>query len=478
VGEELAFRSATELVAAIRAREVSPRELVELYLGRIERLNPRINAVVTLDAERALAAADVPRGGPLHGLPITLKDQFETAGLRTTCGAEEWREHVPPEDAVPVARLREAGAILLGKTNLPAYAADWQTFNDLFGTTSNPWDRTRTPGGSSGGAAAAVAAGLTALELGGDIGGSIRNPASWCGVFGHKTSYGLVPSRGTLPAPPGTLAPADLAVRGPIARSADDLELALGVLSGPDVQDAVAWRLELPPPRRSRTQDYRVALWLDDGRFPIAAEVREPLERAAQALEDAGARVDGEARPKVDLAEAVRLRRELVYPILALGLSAENFDEATERARLVSPDDEDREALWLRFATQPHREWLRARERRERMRAAWAEFFRDFDALLCPVAPVTAIPHDHSPVEGRTLTVDGATRPYGDLGSWISLAGVAYLPATVAPVGRAATGLPVGIEIVGPYLEDRTTIDLARRLSELIGGFEPPPGFS
>jgi amidase len=367
---------------------------------------------------------------------------------------------------------------VLGKTNLPAYAADWQTFNDLFGTTSNPWNESRTPGGSSGGSAAAVAAGLSALELGGDIGGSIRNPAGWCGVFGHKTSYGIVPARGTLPAPPGTLAPADLAVRGPIARSADDLELALGVLAGPDAPDAVAWRLELPPPRCSRLEDYRVALWLDDDRFPIADEVRAPLEHAAAALAEAGARVDAEARPNVDLTEAVRLRRELVYPILALGLSTEEFGEAAERARRVAPEAADPEALWVRFATQPHRDWLRARERRERMRAAWADFFREFDAVLCPVAPVAAIPHDHSPVEGRTLEVDGVTRPYGDLGSWISLAGVGYLPATVAPVGRTRAGLPVGIEIVGPYLEDHTTIDLAGRLSELIGGFEPPPAFS
>ncbi len=210
---DIALRPAHELADAIRRRELSSRELLDHYLSRVERLNPALNAVVTLDPDGARRAADVAdaavaRGevvGPLHGVPMTIKDTYETAGMRTTCGVAAW-DHVPDIDAEAVRRLREAGAVIFGKTNAPSFAADWQTYNPIFGATNNPWDTTRTTGGSSGGAAAALAAGLTALELGSDIAGSIRLPSNWCGVCGHKTSWGIVPHRGHLPPPPGALA--------------------------------------------------------------------------------------------------------------------------------------------------------------------------------------------------------------------------------------------------------------------------------
>src|SRR6201991_2614490 len=250
---EIVTRPAHELAVALRRREVSSRELLDCYLERVERLNPLLNAVVTLDpygAQRAADAADaaLARGdvyGPLHGVPMTIKDTYETAGIRTTCGLEAW-DHVPERDAEAVRRLRAAGAVIFGKTNTPALAGDWQTYNPIFGTTNNTWDTRRTAGGSSGGAAVAVATGMTAFELGSDIGGSIRGPANWCGVCGHKTTFGVVPMAGYLPPKPGTVASTDLNVGGPMARDVDDLELALGVLAGAGGDAAIGWRLELP----------------------------------------------------------------------------------------------------------------------------------------------------------------------------------------------------------------------------------------
>ncbi len=287
--------AASRLAAAIRDRTISSRELLDLYVHRVERINPSINAVVTLDVERAteaahaaddatVAAAGPDELGSLHGLPITVKDAIETAGIRSTGGATELTDHVPEVDAPAVARLRGAGAIVFGKTNAPRWSGDIQTFNDVFGTTNNPWDRTRTPGGSSGGAAAAVAAGLTSFELGTDIGGSVRIPSHFCGVFGHKPSYGVVSQRGYLDHVGGGVIDADINVFGPMARSAADLDLLLGVLAGPDRELATAWRLELPPPRHDDLGSYRVGLWLDDPVGEVATEMGDVLSAAADAL--------------------------------------------------------------------------------------------------------------------------------------------------------------------------------------------------
>jgi len=483
---DLAFRPAVELAKLLRRREMSCRELLEHYLDRIERLNPRINAVVTLDLERARLRADaadqaLARGdqvGPLHGLPMTIKDSFETAGLRTTSGAPSLAQHVPTTDATAVARLVAAGAVVFGKTNLPVFAMDVQSFNPIFGTTNNPWDVTRAPGGSSGGAAAAVAAGLTSLELGSDIGGSIRNPSHYCGVYGHKPTFGIVPQRGHIPGPPGHLTGPDINVIGPIGRSADDLEHALDVLAGPDDADGVAWRLTLPPPRRTRLADYRIAAWFDDAEFPTDVAVRARFEAAADALDRGGAKVDRRARPGFALGDAYREYVALLSAATSPGVPPKAFDARVATADRLEPSDTGLIATLVRGTVLRHRDWLAANERRTRLRAQWAEFFDNYDALLCPITPVPAIPHDH---EGefaeRSITVNGERRPYADQLVWAGVIGMAYLPGTVAPVGRTPEGLPVGLQIVGPYLEDRTPIDVARRLADLIGGFEPPPGF-
>lgn len=483
---ELAHAGTRELLTALRAREVSSRELLELYLGRIEAADPGLNAVVTLDTERArrlAAEADeaLARGEPagaLHGLPITIKDTIETEGLRTTAGAPWLGGHVPDRDATAVARLKAAGAIVFGKTNCPRYGGDAQSENVVFGTTGNPWALDRSPGGSSGGSAAALAAGLTALELGSDIGGSVRNPAHYCGIYGHKPSFGIIPTRGHVPPPPGALSPVDLAVVGPLGRAADDLDLALGVLAGPDEADAAAWHLQLPPARERSLGDYRVAVWLDDPACPIDSTVGAVLADAVDALARAGAAVDADRRPGFTLADAHRTYQRLLYPATTAGLANRVYGALLAKAEELAPGDDGRNARYLRDGTARHRDWLAADEERAGYRARWREFFRDCDILLCPTVPTTAIRHDHSNINRRTITVNGETRDYWDQIIWPGMASMAGLPATVAPVGRASDGLPVGIQIMGPYLEDRSTIDFARRLAEVVGGYEPPPAFA
>jgi amidase len=484
--DEIAFETAVRLAAAIRTKRIGSRELLEHYVQRVERLNPRINAVVTVELDRARRRADaadaaLARGevwGPLHGVPMTIKDSFETAGLRTTAGAKELAQHVPADDATAVRRLIGAGAVVFGKTNLPVYAMDVQSYNPVFGTTNNPWDVARSPGGSSGGAAAALAAGLTGLELGSDIGGSIRNPAHFCGVYGHKPSFGLVPCRGHIPGPPGTLSEADIAVAGPLGRGADDLVLGMDVLAGPDAAQAVAWRLELPPPRATTLRGFRVAVWADDPACPVDDTVQVRLRATADALQRAGASVDEMARPSLSFADAYRVYLQLLWAATSPGVPRDVYETLLGMSTQLPADADDANANFARFVTQRHRDWLPAHEKRQRLRRAWAEFFRDFDVLLCPITPTAAIVHDQSqPYMNRTITVNGQPRPYLDQIAWAGLTGMVYLPATVAPVGRTAGGLPVGVQIVGPYLEDRTTIEFARCLVEVIGGFEVPPGF-
>ena len=425
--------------------------------------------MVTLDAERARQAADAadvattaattgsPDGGglpPLHGLPITVKDAIETAGLRSTGGAPELETHVPARDAPAVARLKAAGAIVFGKTNVPRWSSDIQTFNDVFGTTNNPWDHSRTPGGSSGGAAAAVSAGLTSFELGTDIGGSVRIPSSFCGVFGHKPTFGIISQRGYLDRVGGGQTDADINVFGPLARNPEDLDLLVRILAGPNTADAVAWRLQLPAPRHSELGDYRVGLWLDDPGAEVDGEVHKALAAAANALAAAGARVE-DARPDVALASARRLFDPLILGALSI---------------TMPPDRGER-------LGGSHREWLALDEARAAMRQVWAEWFRHYDVLLCPVMPMAAFAHDQQGNLGdRHVLINGQPRSHVDALAWTGLIGVAYLPSTVVPVGRTPDGLPVGVQVVGPALEDRTCLWLAARLAEVAGGYVAPPG--
>lgn len=486
MNDDPALLPASNLVAALRRGEMGSLELLDHYLQRVAGLNAEINAVVTMDIERARLEAKraddlLSKGesiGPLHGLPITVKDSFETAGLTTTSGAPELWDHVPVKDAVAVGRYRAAGAVIFGKTNLPKYADDVQTYNDLFGTTNNPWDLERTPGGSSGGAAAALATGLSGLELGSDMGGSIRIPAHFCGVFGLKPTYGIIPLAGHIPGPPGTLLEADVVVAGPMGRSADDLELALSVLAGPDEERASGWRIELPPARRSSLAEYRVAVWLDDPECPVASEVVQSLAASVEELRRAGAKID-ERPPPVSVRDAARLRERLVSGMGVLGLSEDEFAELRAAIPEGPPlPGEPWSRRVERAMTQRHRYWLQACDERAKHKAAWREFFRDYDIFLTPPTATPAFRHDQSTLAKRTIAVNGQDRPYFEATVWwAGFVGVSHLPAVVAPARRTPSGLPVGFQIVASHYHDFLAIDFARKTAEVLGGFEPPPGY-
>jgi amidase len=476
------FESGRVLARRIRARELSSVELVNAVLARIEKVNPPLNAVVLLDPERARAEAKradelLASGavvGPLHGVPMTVKDAFEVTGMRTTAGAKRWTDYVPTSDAVAVRRLREAGVIVLGKTNTPAHCADWQSFNDIYGTTNNPWDVSRTPGGSSGGAAAALAAGLTPIELGSDIAGSVRVPPSFCGVYGHKSTHDLVPMRGHIPPPPGSRAVQDLVVTGPMARTADDLALMLPIIAGPVPELAKAYSVRLAPPRAASLRGYRVAAWFDDVMFPIDAEMRARLQATVEALRKAGVTVD-DARPEFSLEEAHANYRVLFDPIIP---SAAPQKVITQLEAVAGGLVTEPLVVTARNSIAPHYMWIRADEERAQLRAKLARFFENYDVLLCPVTQVPAFAHNHvHPQFLRTLTVNGNAVPYTNIMGWMSFATSTGNPATVAPIGRTKAGLPIGVQIVAPYLEDLTSIDFAGRLGEVVGGFEPPPGY-
>ena len=452
--------SATELAAAIRRKHISSRELLDLFVDRIDRLDGKVNAVVTRDLDRARVAAKAAddataRGdalGVLHGLPVTIKDAIATEGIRSTGGAIELTDHVPTEDATVVAAIKDAGAIVFAKTNLPRWSGDLQSYNEIFGTTSNPHDPTRGPGGSSGGAGAAVAAGFTSFEIGTDIGGSVRIPSHFNGVFGLKPSFGVVPQRGYLDHVGGGTTDADINVFGPIARSADDLDLLLDVLAGPPPEQRRAWRVDLPPARPTSAKGLRVALWLDDPGCEIDREYKALLEQSATSLADQGAQViDG--HPPVDFIEQNTLFSSMVV------------------AAMVPSYPPDLEVMGG-----SHADWLRNNTTRGAAQRTWAQWFADddIDVLLCPVTPTPAFPHDQSDdLFSRTMTINGEERPYLHNVSWTGLIGIAGLPSAVPPIARTAGGLPVGVQVVAPYLHDRQAIAVAR----LLGSYTPPLGF-
>jgi amidase len=479
-----AYRSATAMAQAVRAGKVGCLELLERHLARVGQHNPALNAVVVLDADRARARAReadaaIARGqswGPLHGVPMTVKESFDVPGLPTTWGVPAHRDNVATAPAAAVEALLQAGAIVFGKTNVPLLLGDMQTFNEIYGTTSNPWDVERVPGGSSGGAAAALAAGMTALELGSDIGGSIRNPAHYCGVYGHKPSFGLVPQHGHWI--PGAHAVVDMSTCGPLARSADDLAAALGIVAGPEPIERPAWRLALPPPRRTALRDFRVAVMIDDPSCPVDHAVGAGVQAIAEAAARAGATVDDTARPPVDTARAYALYLQLLRGATGALLGREAFDQARAQAARLDPADASVAARLLRGVVQDHRTWFQGHEERQALRAAWGAFFERHDVLLCPVVPTAAFPHDQKRDRvDRRLLVNGREQEYNSQLFWVGLATLPYLPATVAPAGRTPAGLPVGVQIIGPYLGDRTTIELARLLAEVMEGFVPPPGY-
>ena len=484
----LNYRTTTELIALLAARQISAVELCEHAIERIEALDKPVNAVAVRDFERAREAAKaadaaLSRGErrALLGIPMMVKEAYNVAGLPTTWGIPACKDWRPEQDAVAVARVKAAGAIILGKTNIALSLNDWQCSNPLYGTTNNPWDLARTPGGSSGGSAAALAAGYVSLELGSDIGGSLRTPAHFCGVFAHKPSFGLVVTRGhSRPNAAALPVENDLAVIGPMARSAADLALALGVVAGPDEEtNAIAYRLALPPPRHDAIKNFRVLVINSHPLIPTAQAVSAALDALAERLADSGAKVSRASPLLPDLAEAARIGTLLMSAFVGAFFPIDLFRQLEDAARSLSAEDESLAAIRIRASVLSHRDWVAADIARVRLRQQWRDLFREWDVVLCPPMPTPAFPHDREPDQGmRHIDIDGKPYPYRDQAVWPSLATVAGLPATAMPIDRSEAGLPIGVQIIGPFLEDLTTIRFADLMEREFGGFTPPPKFT
>jgi amidase len=478
---ELDFASTLQAAEAIRRKQVSSVELTLRAFDRIERYNPALNAFAYRLEENALeqakkADAAVARHealGVFHGVPIHVKESFAVAGQPCTWGLPDFKDSRASQNATVVDRLLGAGAVLIGATNVPVNLADWQSYNPIYGTTNNPWDLTRTPGGSSGGSAAALGAGLGYLSVGSDIGGSIRVPSSFCGIYGHKPTLDLVSLRGQLPGgistPPGfsTL----LAVAGPMARSANDLLAALKVLGGPEDWGAKAWKWELPPARGRRLQEFRVGYVLDDPMAPPAPDVRIVLEKV---LDDLG-RIGVTMKPGWPAAfqptALLDTYRFLLFAFF-INISPPKAQQALKRQfeRIAGPGAAEALSSFPR--------WQAENMRRLGFRAHWQAYFNDVDVFLSPVTFSVAFPHDHShPQELRSIATAVGPRDYMEGLNWISSATLTGCPATVAPAGRTEAGLPVGIQIMAPYGEDATCIAFADLLAQEVGGFTPPPGY-
>jgi amidase len=446
------YNTAREMIANLAAKKISARELLDAHLARNEALAGKLNCVIATDTDRAYATANIiddarasgAAMGALAGVPMTVKDGFDVAGMPAVAGNPAYRDRVKTcADAELVGRVRKEDAIVWGKTNVPFMLGDFQSYNDVFGTTNNPYDISRTPSGSSGGAAASLAAGITPLEIGSDIGGSLRHPANFCGVFSLKPTWGVLPQKGHIPPPPGIVSETDLGVMGPMARNAGDLRMLWNVLRG----NAGAQPRDI--------KDARVVLWDAEPGFPLAREVRDHVRRAAEALERRGAIVVRKSL-RFSGEELMRVYLELLLPIMAAGFPdrlRESFeaqkDDDLKAVREGAGAFSDAEYRLLSMASD--QQVFAAMARRKALKEMLAEFFAgDIDAILCPISPVPAFEHSQSlpPLE-RTFDVDGAVVPYMTMLTWISLATALHAPAMAVPAGQSVSGLPIGVQLIG-----------------------------
>ena len=482
------FSTATEMLAALRAKRVSSVELLDLHRRRIERYNGKLTAIVESDFDRARSAAEAADGrrargedAPLLGLSMTLKESINVKGLRTTCGMPQWSTFRSEHDAPVTTRVKAAGAIVMAKTNVPPMLADWQSANPVYGRTNNPWDLGRSPGGSTGGGSAALAAGLTPLEYGSDIGGSIRVPAVFCGVYGHRPSETAMPRSGQFPLPPMPNAAVAMGVQGPLARSAEDLELALDVAAGPDTGEDTAWRLVIPRARRERLSEFRVAVLPAVDWVPVDAEHVAALDDLASRLGRLGAQV------KTIQPEGLgdhRKHYELYLTMLTTMTSARSPEDVRrQRLETMRTRDDEWSRAQQRGIEGAAPDYIVWHAQREHYRAAWRAFFRDWDVLLAPAWIGPAFPHVDNPWPGtpasfrQTVEINGRPVLY-ELGLFYpSVSTLAGQPATAFPVGVTRGGLPIGLQAVGPYLEDRTPLRFAALVAREFGGFKKPAGY-
>lgn len=477
------YLSARETVAALANKKISAVELLDHTIQRIENLDKKINAVVVRDFERARVTAKIAdeiiaKGIklPLLGLPITVKESFNVIGLTTSWGNPLFKSNKSTHDALVIERLKAAGAIIIGKTNIPFMLGDWQSYNAIYGITNNPWDLTLTPGGSSGGSAAALAAGFVALELGSDLAGSLRVPAHFCGVYAHKPSQDLIPSRGS---EPPMLSPTfyktDLAVAGPMARTSADLALALHVLAGPDpLIDGMAYHLTLPLPRHKKLNEFRVLVLDTHPLCPTEASIKKSLHSLVSKLEKHGVQVTVNA-PHPDLATITQNYATLLGAFGAANLPKNEYEKLHEINRKIPLDDDSLGAAWIRGNLINHRDWLLATRARAQLRIEWRKLFHDYDVIICPVISTTAFPHNHEQdFAKRRIKFDEHDVPYEDQFAWSSIATLFGLPATVVPIESAHADLPVGVQIIGDFLQDNTTLKFAELIENEFGGFVKP----
>ncbi len=481
---KLSFVRAKKIASLIRSKQISALEVTDHFIARIESLDGAINAVVVRDFERARSRArqlDSARNKlpkklpPLFGVPMTVKESYDVAGLPSTWGSLSYRNNMAETDAVMVARLKQAGAVILGKTNVSTLLSDWQSNNPVYGVTNNPWDLARTPGGSSGGSAAALSAGLVALEAGSDIGGSLRAPAHYCGVYAHKPTWEICPMRGHSPI--RNLAPIDIAVVGPMARSAEDLALALDVMAGADAI-AHGWRLDLPGAVKRSFEGLRVAIMATHELCPVETQIIDKFEALARHLRKSGAKVSLTARPDFDAREAHENYLLLLHAALSARMPEAAIESLRQIAAKAAASDRSPDVVGARGAVMQHRHWLKAREQRFRRRLAWLAFFQDYDVMIAPVASTAAVRHELSDNMGaRSITVDDAEITVADQLFWAGYSGNFLLPSTAAPLGFTRAGLPCGMQIIGAPYADHTTIAVAGLLERSWLGFEIPPAY-
>lgn len=481
---DFSYRTATQLLDQLHRGETSSKALLEHHIERVLQLDHHINAVVirTFDAARERAAeADAARArgeiwGPLHGLPMTVKEAFNLPNTPTCWGIPTYKDNIPTQAAVAVQRLINAGVVIFGKTNVPVGLADWQSFNPVYGTTNNPWDLTRSPGGSSGGASAALATGMTPLELGSDIGASIRNPAHYCGVYGHKPTWGLVPMEGHQLPGVRCIESLDIAVAGPLARSAQDLQLAMQVLTTPLQQfGPLGWT---PAQWRQTNKDVRqcrVAIVYDDAQAEVDESIQDKLRSLAKFLRAQGVTVLDDHRP-VDSAQSHRVYSHLLRSATGAWLDDETFARFQSLAASSDPKlDTMRERVW-RGSTLTHRDWVEFDQQRAVLRSQWQTYFDSVDLLITPVATSPAFKHNHQGERWeRMLQVNGHDQAHTDSLFWAGYPGVVGMPATAIPIGQSSEGLPVGAQIIGNTYADPLCLDMARWLETDWQGFVPPP---
>tara|TARA_B100001996_G_scaffold99796_1_gene74804 strand:+ start:1388 stop:2872 length:1485 start_codon:yes stop_codon:yes gene_type:complete len=492
----LAYKSAEELATLIKNKEISSFELLEYYISRVEKFNPDINAIVVKNYEEAYEASKkadeaTSKGntfGPLHGVPMTIKESFDVKGTITTRGNIALKDNLVQKDALSVQRLKNAGAIIFGKTNVPYNLADFQSYNEIYGTTNNPWDLKRSPGGSSGGSAAALASGMTGFETGSDIGGSIRNPAHFCGVFGHKPTWGLLPPRGH--AAPNVLAQSDLTVIGPLGRSAQDLETGVLVMGGPDEIESAGLKLDLEKSNKKSLKEYKVAAWVNQDFAPVSQEIQGRVNGVAETIIKNKGAVDFEAKPDFDILEAMDTYASLLHPTMASRSSDEDYQrlldkfekldslDESQSSNTLDPSHENQSSYTLRKQVSSLRDYNMANEKRTHLRWTWHEFFKEYDAIIAPIMATDAIEHDHREFGERTVMVDNDERPYFEQVFWSGLAIASYLPSTIIPTGLSEKGLPIGIQIIGPQYGDLKTIGLAKLLEKEGYNFINPENYN